>query len=116
MLQQVAQRLQTGSRDTDRLYRFGGEEFILLLEAKNSLAAQSAAERIRCHLADSGILVSGQRVTVTVTAGLAEVRSREELHDVISRADKAMYYGKNNGRNCCVVSSADADNGTYQIL
>ncbi|MGV0243253.1 diguanylate cyclase (plasmid) [Klebsiella aerogenes] len=116
VLQQVAQRLQTGSRDTDRLYRFGGEEFILLLEVKNSLAAQSAAERIRCHLADSGILVSEQRVTVTVTAGLAEVRSREELHDVISRADKAMYHGKNNGRNCCVLSSSDADNGTYQIL
>ena len=55
-------------------------------------------------------------MTVTVTAGLAEVRSREELHDVISRADKAMYHGKNNGRNCCVQSSSDDDNGTYQIL
>lgn len=116
VLQQVAQRLLIGSRDTDRLYRFGGEEFILLLEAKNSLTAQSAAGRIRCHLADSGILVSGQRVTVTVVAGLAEARSREELHDVISRADKVMYRGKNNGRNCCVLSSSAADNGTYQIL
>ncbi|HCR1869678.1 TPA: diguanylate cyclase, partial [Enterobacter hormaechei subsp. xiangfangensis] len=114
VLQQVAQHLQSGSRDDDRLYRFGGEEFIILLEAKNCQAAQSVAERIRCHLADSSILVAGQPVNITVTGGLTEVREQEGLHEVIGRADNAMYYGKNNGRNCCVLSQADKN--TYQKL
>lgn len=114
VLQQVALRLQSSSRNTDRLYRFGGEEFIFLLEAENSLAAQFAAERIRCHLAANSIQVSGQPVKVTVTGGLTDVQEHERLHEIIGRADKAMYHGKVNGRNCCVMSLTDKD--TYKIL
>ena len=114
VLQQVAQRLKSATRGAERLYRFGGEEFILLLEAADDQAAQQAAERIRRQLADKDIDISGHAVTVTVTGGLTEVNEEEGLHEFIGRADGAMYFGKNNGRNCCVMSLAGK--GTYQIL
>ena len=114
VLQQVTQRLNSATRNTERLYRFGGEEFIILLETTTTLAAQSAAERIRCSLADQDFQISGQSVKVTVTGGLTEVQEHEGLHEIISRADEAMYYGKNNGRNCCVIKRVDKD--SCQIL
>lgn len=114
VLQEVARRLKLATRSTDRLYRFGGEEFIFLLEATEHLAAQVAAERIRCSIADQSIPVSGQPVSITVTGGLTRVHALEELHEVISRADKAMYYGKNHGRNCCVMNLDGEE--TFQIL
>ncbi|MGX8903621.1 diguanylate cyclase, partial [Citrobacter werkmanii] len=55
------------------------------------------------------IIISGQLVHITVTGGLTRVEAHEELHSVIARADNAMYYGKNNGRNCCVTVMADGE-------
>lgn len=114
VLQQVAQQLKASIHDTERLYRFGGEEFILLLEAQDHQTAQSAAERIRHGLAGRDINISGHKINITVTGGLACVQELESLHEVIGRADKAMYYGKNNGRNCCVMSLVEDE--TYRIL
>lgn len=114
VLQEVAKRLKSATRSTDRLYRFGGEEFIILLEATDPLAAQVAAERMRCSIADQSIPILGQLVSITVTGGLTRVHAQEDLHRVIGRADKAMYYGKNHGRNCCVINLDGEE--TYQIL
>lgn len=114
VLKQVTQRIKSATRGAERLYRFGGEEFILLLESTTPLSAQFAAERIRRTLADNNVLISGQSLNITVTCGLAQVQEQEGLHEVIGRADEAMYYGKNNGRNCCVIKLLDED--TCQIL
>lgn len=114
VLQQVAKRIKSATREVERLYRFGGEEFIILMEVTGVLAAQYAAERIRRNLADYNIPISGQLINITVTGGLTKRHESEELHDVIGRADKAMYYGKNNGRNCCVVGGVGED--AYQLL
>ncbi|MEG0716825.1 MAG: diguanylate cyclase [Hafnia sp.] len=109
VLKQVTQRLKSATRGTERLYRFGGEEFIVLLETPTSLSAQLAAERIRGNFAAHDFLISGQSLNITVTCGLTEVQAQEGLHEVIGRADEAMYYGKNNGRNCCVIKLVDED-------
>lgn len=105
----VAHRLNTAIRKSERLYRFGGEEFIILLEVTDRHAAECAAERIRCCLSDNSIHVSGQAVNITVTGGLTRIQDHEDLHGVIGRADQAMYYGKNNGRNCCVMAISDGE-------
>ncbi|HEY1843908.1 MAG TPA: diguanylate cyclase [Buttiauxella sp.] len=109
VLHSVAQTLKSATRKTERIYRFGGEEFVILLEAKHDEDAQKAAERLRKHLEVNDIDIDGQTIRVTVTGGLTKVAQEDSLHGAIGRADKAMYFGKSTGRNRCIMSTADED-------
>ncbi|GDX05507.1 diguanylate cyclase [Buttiauxella sp. A111] len=109
VLRSVALALRAATRDNERIYRFGGEEFITLLIAKNDEDAGFAAERMRKHLESHSIKVAGVEISVTVTGGLTKVRAQDSLHEAIGRADKAMYYGKNTGRNRCIMSTIAED-------
>lgn len=109
VLRSVALTLRAATRDNERIYRFGGEEFITLLIAHNDEDAGFAAERMRKHLESHPINIEEQTVNVSVTGGLTRVRSQDSLHEAIGRADKAMYYGKNTGRNRCILSTTAED-------
>ena len=103
VLRQVAATLKASIRKNGRIYRFGGEEFIALLEAGSETEARQAGSRI-CHsLARHPVHIKERAFCVTVTGGLTPVEESETLHQAIGRADKAMYFGKNNGRNRCVM-------------
>lgn len=106
VLRKVALVLKDATRRTERIYRFGGEEFIILLDAKNDEDAQKAAERLRQHLQQQSITVGHEKINVTATGGLTQVSDADSLHEAIGRADKAMYYGKNTGRNRCIMGTA----------
>ncbi|TNV20027.1 diguanylate cyclase [Buttiauxella sp. B2] len=106
VLRSVALTLKSATRKAERIYRFGGEEFVILLEAASDEDAQTAAERMREHLETHVIMVDEQVINVTVTGGLTKVGASDSLHSSIGRADKAMYYGKNTGRNRCIMSTA----------
>lgn len=105
VLRSVALTLKDATRRTERIYRFGGEEFIILLDARNDEDAQKAAMRIREHLQQHQITVGDEQISVTATGGLTNVSHTDSLHEAISRADKAMYCGKNSGRNRCIMST-----------
>lgn len=103
VLRSVAATFRTCARENERIYRFGGEEFIMLLEVTDEKEAQQAGARICNYLSRHPILIKENAITVTVTGGITPVESNETLHQAIGRADKAMYFGKNNGRNQCVM-------------
>jgi len=105
VLRKVALVLKDATRRTERIYRFCGEEFIILLDAKNDEDAQKAAERLRQHLQQQSITVGHEKINVTATGGLTQVSDADSLHEAIGRADKAMYYGKNTGRNRCIMGT-----------
>lgn len=109
VLRSVALTLKSATRKAERIYRFGGEEFVILLEAANDKDAQAAAQRMRMYLESHVIEVDEQSINVTVTGGLTKVGAGDSLHSAIGRADKAMYFGKNTGRNRCVMSSANEE-------
>lgn len=111
VLRAVAQTLIQGSRLAEPVYRFGGEEFIMLLEAESDDTAGAAGARHCQYLEAHPVNIQGNNVTITATAGVAKRRAGEFLHDLIGRADTAMYYGKNSGRNRCILVS---DNGEMQ--
>lgn len=79
--------------------RWGGEEFLLIMQCDHDLAA--VAEEIRKTIAQTPLQYNGKEVTVTVSVGVAVADSLSEktIHDVIETADKAMYVSKNNGKN-----------------
>lgn len=88
--------LEQRVRCTDRICRYGGEEFILLLPNTDREQAFKVADSIRDHI-EATRLTLKQRVTIS--CGVAEVRAEDTLSDWIHRGDMALYDAKNQGRN-----------------
>ena len=88
-------------RTTDSAYRFGGEEFTIILPETAGDAATVLAERIREELANEDFLPveSSEAVHETVSIGVAQYLPREELKPFIKRADFNMYKAKGQGKN-----------------
>jgi diguanylate cyclase (GGDEF)-like protein len=90
-------RLMRGSlRTRDRLYRFGGEEFVALMRCHGSESAALAFERLR---ANTELYAFPQVERITVSVGFTEVRAGDSPSGAFERADKAVYYAKSHGRN-----------------
>lgn len=80
----------------DRLYRFGGEEFLVLMRCRNEEDAALALERFRSHTEQYEFPQIGR---VTVSIGFTAVRSGDTPSGAFERADQAVYHAKQNGRN-----------------
>ena len=83
-------------RDNDLLFRFGGEEFVVLLANTDSAHALIAVERFRTAVENYKFPGIGQ---VTVSIGLALISSDQMPRTTLDRADQALYFAKQNGRN-----------------
>jgi two-component system cell cycle response regulator len=101
VLQQVAERLQANVRPIDIVCRPGGEEFVVILPDTEGDRAAAAAERVRRSVAgEPFVLPAGEQIDVTLSAGVALLAGMEDTPSVLlSRADKALYQAKNEGRN-----------------
>lgn len=106
VLRQFADRLSTSIRSNDVACRYGGEEFIVLLDGIDEEAAFVAAERLRISTQESPFRVGGMRLDVTVSIGLAEWTSNDDGHSVLARADRALYEAKRAGRDTVRASGA----------
>lgn len=97
----VAHTLRGQLRPKDSMARFGGEEFVILLPEVASDEARRIGERLRLSLEQIGSFYSplGVLPGVTVSLGLAEMRSQESLPNLLLRADGALYQAKQRGRN-----------------
>jgi diguanylate cyclase (GGDEF)-like protein len=104
----VGRTIQSEIRTTDKVARFGGEEFVVLLRETELGNATMLAERMRQHIADSVVQARGHTdINVTASIGLAMAqREDRDIADVIERADRALYIAKTTGRNR-VVSDMD---------
>jgi diguanylate cyclase (GGDEF)-like protein len=95
----VAEFLRTMSRASDVVARTGGEEYLLILPDTSLDDARVLAERIRMAIAEHPLLVSRQRIPVTVSLGVASVVGEADLDELYKEADRAMYLAKRGGRN-----------------
>ncbi|EFY6235316.1 diguanylate cyclase [Shigella sonnei] len=94
--------LASWTRDYETVYRYGGEEFIIIVKAANDEEACRAGVRI-CQLVDNHAITHSEgHINITVTAGVSRAFPEEPLDVVIGRADRAMYEGKQTGRNRCM--------------
>ena len=106
VLARVAAMLRERVRDVDRIARWGGEEFILLLPETNADGAANLASKLRQAIADNVFEYEGRRLTITLTLGVAAYRKGDSLDACIARADRALYLGKEEGRNTVAVSDS----------
>lgn len=102
VLQQIVRRTRIVSRDHDLVFRFGGEEFVLLLPHTNEDDAFALAERIRIAVAAEPILQERERppVWTSLSLGVAGTRQFPASPDtLVAQADSACYLAKRQGRN-----------------
>jgi len=102
VLRIVAEKLNAQIRQTDFLARYGGEEFVLILAGTPPVNAILVAEKLRASIAELGFHFKGQKVQVTLSCGVTDLRSGDLLEEAFERADKALYAAKNAGRNRCI--------------
>ena len=89
-------------RDTDTAYRYGGEEFCVLLRETDGEAALVVAERLRIEIANR-FAGNGGSAMVTASLGVAAIpRNAIDAKTLIAAADRALYAAKAAGRNCVV--------------
>jgi diguanylate cyclase (GGDEF)-like protein/PAS domain S-box-containing protein len=101
LLVHFADKMRSALRKIDSAFRFGGEEFIVLLPETTGEAAMVPAERVRQLIADSRLSMppESRPVSFTISVGIAGHRNGDTLDDVIRHADLAMYAAKSGGRN-----------------
>ncbi len=116
VLRLTAKVLRDRVRDIDLPARYGGEELIAVLPAADLSVAMAIAERIRRAIAEcritrrsTGELLRG----ITVSVGVAQLRTGESMADLIDRCDRALYRAKRTGRNR-VVTESDLEAGPEQ--
>ncbi|MCW8195032.1 diguanylate cyclase [Proteobacteria bacterium 005FR1] len=99
VIRAVAQVIEEQVREVDTLCRWGGEEFVLLLENCDRDQAFDVAEKIRRAVAEHTFRFGADMKSVTVSLGVAERRKNESQDSLQSRCDHAMYRSKGEGRN-----------------
>ena len=100
VLKRVTEVLEFTVRSSDSVYRFGGEEFAVLLPHTDQCAAVDVAERIRSAIEAIKIDCGRHSVAVTTSCGVALHRAGENSGQWLVRADEALYRAKDQGRNC----------------
>jgi diguanylate cyclase (GGDEF)-like protein len=92
----LARLMRATFRYHDRLYRFGGEEFVVLLRCGDDASALAAFERLRGNVARYAFPQVG---TITVSIGCTAIRAQDTPSAAFERADRAVYYAKGHGRD-----------------
>lgn len=98
ILRRVARLITSCMRTMDTAYRYGGEEFTVLLPETSCDAALTVAERIKESISSETLdFINDSRVTVSI--GVTEYSEMDTVSDLVKRADHAMYIAKQKGRN-----------------
>ena len=107
VLQLLARTIARTVRRSDQAFRYGGEEFVVLLGHTDLAGAEVMAERIRILVAGSRELHRELSEGVTVSVGVGTLREQDTLETLCERADRALYLAKRSGRNRVVSAAAE---------
>ncbi|GAB3105231.1 GGDEF domain-containing protein [Aestuariicella hydrocarbonica] len=107
VLKQFSNMVQSVIRSDDLFGRYGGEEFVLLLNNSNLQDAQRVIERLRSRCESEGVQLDQQRLAMTFSAGLSHTRGPVEttLTRLLHTADQCLYAAKAAGRNQFIAQS-----------
>ena len=107
-LKAIAGRADQCKRDGDLLFRYGGEEFVILLRDTQLDGAQLLAERIRACIASAPFNCAGIDLELSVSIGVASLLDYDSPVSLFARADQALYSAKKSGRNQVCVADPEA--------
>lgn len=98
VLKEVGYLILDNFRKTDLVFRYGGEEFVVLLTETPIEGAKIPLERLRKSIENYDFNYQGTRINVTISIGAAP-NATDNVNDFLNNADKALYQAKNSGRN-----------------
>ncbi|MDO9006404.1 MAG: GGDEF domain-containing protein [Aquabacterium sp.] len=104
-LRGFAQSTTPQLRQVDKLARWGGEEFLLMLPQLNQHEALTALERLR-QTVEALVFKDHALMQLTFSVGIAQAQPGESLEHLVDRADQAVYEAKRQGRNRCVLAAS----------
>ncbi len=99
ILQEVAYNIVNNFRQTDFVFRYGGEEFTVILTETSAESAQIPFERLRKTIEEQVFKYDNKDIKVTISSGISSNTELQDAWDMLDEADKALYKAKNNGRN-----------------
>ncbi len=104
VLKMVASSMQRAVDKEDYVSRWGGEEFLMIVFGSRSYALK-VVDKVQRELQNTGLSAGGSRIVVTMTFGLSECGeiSGKDVDELIRRADRRLYIGKNSGKNCIIM-------------
>src|SRR3989338_11504619 len=106
VLTEIAGILSDTLRMPDKVGRYGGEEFFIILPPTTLAGGRKNAERPRAGGGPWQFGIDGKKLKLTVSLGITQVRKGEDLEQLLARVDQALYAAKNGGRNLVVARKA----------
>ena len=106
ILRIVATTIVNGTRSSDIVTRWGGEEFVALIPHVDSEQLRATADKIRLLIEKSSISIEGRNIEVTVSTGATLARKDDTAESLIKRADELMCISKKKGRNCVAMDTS----------
>lgn len=103
VLAEIAGILSDTLRMPDKVGRYGGEEFLIILPHTTLAGGRKIAERLRTAVNRWQFEINGKKIRLTVSLGVTQVRKGEDLEQLLARVDRALYSAKHGGRNLVVV-------------
>lgn len=103
VLRMVARTLQNNVRSSDLAGRWGGEEFLIVVTHTDTARLTQLADKLRRLVESCFVLHKDQRLTATVSMGLAMAQQSDTQESLLERADRMLYKAKQAGRNCIMV-------------
>lgn len=105
VLKNLASIWKKSVRDTDSVYRYGGEEFVIIAPHTKKKEGFNLAERLRKRVSTYRFVIRppDEYITITISVGISEARPGDSIIEVINRVDKALYMAKEAGRNRTMV-------------
>ncbi|MEA1982491.1 MAG: GGDEF domain-containing protein [Campylobacterota bacterium] len=105
----IANILKKTLRDGDKVFRYGGEEFVIILNRISPKSCSEIANRILSIIRSNQLIYKGKAINVTISIGGTQYINGDTPDRIISRADTALYQSKKNGKD--QMTSAGANNG-----
>ena len=95
----LAKLISSTLREGDKVFRFGGEEFLILLNRCGQEAAHNIARRILEGVRSNTLLYKNDQIKITLSMGSSQLEDKDTFESFIGRADQALYKAKNNGKD-----------------
>jgi diguanylate cyclase (GGDEF)-like protein len=115
IIRQIGEAIARNIRSSDIAARYGGDEFIVLLHETAPPSALHAGERIRMDIEKIACTVPGGTQSITISTGVAGFPEHgEQVEDIISQADKALFIGKSQGKNRCTIAGPTSETDVEQ--
>ena len=107
VLQIAAARMLSGARDGDEICRYGGEEFLFILQNTGIEEGKEMAERVRIRIGSDAVHGRDGEINISLSLGVAQAREEDTVDTLIDRADAALYAAKLAGRDCVRIEAQE---------